>query len=236
MDSIKRGYLLWQGASRIDGKPIVVIATMKTSNRKTGAMVQTWILRRDLLPTDAVASGADTSICGRCRFRKANEGGCYVNVGQAPNAVYRTFKAGRYPFLSSGRYSEVFGGRKVRLGAYGDPMAVPASVWRGMVRYCAGHTGYSHQWAWMPGASAYQSLVVASCDSVAMQRDASSGGWSTFRVRQDNEPLLSGEKPCPAEKGKLQCIDCPDQRNCSGNVHGQRFTAITVHGVSAAKF
>ena len=40
-------------ASLIDGKPIVVIATYSNRNTKTGAMVQTYILRSDIDPRDA---------------------------------------------------------------------------------------------------------------------------------------------------------------------------------------
>jgi hypothetical protein len=36
-----RGVILYDGPSMLDGEPIVVIATLETSNRKTGQMVQT---------------------------------------------------------------------------------------------------------------------------------------------------------------------------------------------------
>ena len=47
------GYILYQGPSNIDGKPIVVIATgfaNKSANGKTGDMIQTWIIREDIAP------------------------------------------------------------------------------------------------------------------------------------------------------------------------------------------
>ena len=56
------GFILGHGRSLIDGMPIVVVATIKSRNTKTGDMVQTWILRQDMLPTDAVKTGADWSI------------------------------------------------------------------------------------------------------------------------------------------------------------------------------
>ena len=37
----ERGYILYEGPSMLDGEPIAVIATMTTSNVKTGDMVQT---------------------------------------------------------------------------------------------------------------------------------------------------------------------------------------------------
>lgn len=57
-----RGIVLYEGPSAIDGQPIVVVATLKTSNPKTGDMVQTWILRADLSPTVAINEGADRSV------------------------------------------------------------------------------------------------------------------------------------------------------------------------------
>ena len=38
-----KGYVLHEGPSPFDGQPIVSIATLHSSNRKTGDMVQTWI-------------------------------------------------------------------------------------------------------------------------------------------------------------------------------------------------
>ena len=80
----ERGFVLYEGPSLIDGAPIVVVATLKTSNIKTGDMVQTWILRSDIEPHHAVKSGDDLSICGDCIHRPANQGSCYVTVFQAP--------------------------------------------------------------------------------------------------------------------------------------------------------
>ena len=42
------GAVIWRGASRWDGAPLVVIVTWESSNKKTGNMAQTWILRADV--------------------------------------------------------------------------------------------------------------------------------------------------------------------------------------------
>ena len=131
------GLVLYEGPSLLDGAPIVVIATglaNSSSNSKTGDIIQTWIIRSDIKPTDAVNTGDDASICGSCPHRGTVENGknvgrsCYVTVFQAPLNVYKTYHRGRYPLWNGD--SEVFSGRKVRLGAYGDPAAVPRKVWR----------------------------------------------------------------------------------------------------------
>jgi hypothetical protein len=67
-----RGLELWRGPSRLDGAPIVAIATglaEPSSNPKTGPMVQTWILRADSSPQEAQRTGADASVCGDCPLR-----------------------------------------------------------------------------------------------------------------------------------------------------------------------
>lgn len=69
---VDSGFVLWEGPSPIDGAPIVAIVTGvadKSGNVKTGAMLQTWILRQDLSPQEAVDTGADVSICGACVHR-----------------------------------------------------------------------------------------------------------------------------------------------------------------------
>ncbi len=72
--------LLFEGNSLINDEPIVAIATglqRPSTNRKTGPMIQTWILHRDELPTQAIKSGSDEAICGTCPARGR---WCYVQV------------------------------------------------------------------------------------------------------------------------------------------------------------
>ena len=48
-----RGYVLHEGDD------FFVVATMKTTNRKTGDMVQIWILLRDVSPVEGVKTVLD---------------------------------------------------------------------------------------------------------------------------------------------------------------------------------
>ena len=63
------GAIIYSGPSRIDGAPIVAIAVWDSSNRKTGSMLQTYILRSDIDPRDANKYGEDFSICGTCDLK-----------------------------------------------------------------------------------------------------------------------------------------------------------------------
>lgn len=124
------GLVLFEGSSVLDGQPIVVIATLNSRNSKTGDMVQTWILRSDINPVEASKTKQDASICGGCPHRHSLGGACYVNIGQAPLAVWKAYKRGAYPHVLEGDNEKYLKGRFIRLGSYGDPAAVPVSIWK----------------------------------------------------------------------------------------------------------
>ncbi|CAB4166512.1 hypothetical protein UFOVP839_39 [uncultured Caudovirales phage] len=234
------GFIFFRGPSPIDGAPIVAIATLKSANAKTGDMVQTWILREDISPLDAIATGADASICGNCSHRgdAKRKRICYVDVGKAPMGVWNAFHRGQYIDLSNdpGTVAILIAQRIVRMGAYGDPAMVPVAQWRMLLAGSAGRTGYTHAWRRM-WAQALKPYVMASADSVAEQDLARSMGWRTFRVRSESEPLQSNEFACPAspEAGnKKQCITC---KACDGaDRPGKASAAIIVHGKMAKHF
>lgn len=240
------GYELWRGRSAIDGADIVVIATLHSDNAKTGDMVQTWILRTDRGPLAAVADGSDAAICGSCPHRRtfvADLGRyvrtCYVEVGRAPENIYKTWMRGQYPRADRHARYRIGRGRAVRLGAYGDPAAVPARIWRDLVRDAVGHTGYTHQWR-EPFAAEHRELCMASADSAADYDAARAAGWRTFRVRRADEPRQAREVVCPAspEGGhRAKCIDCllchgadPARPNVAPGV------VIVVHGPAARQY
>ncbi len=71
--------------SRIDGRPIVAIATLKTDNEKTGDMIQTGI-PRDATPSQQSIRGMTNQSGGDCPLRGIIRDGrnrsraCYVQV------------------------------------------------------------------------------------------------------------------------------------------------------------
>jgi hypothetical protein len=236
------GFILYEGPSELDGAPIVAIAITSSDNRKTGDMLQTYIMRRDVAPLAALKTGEDSSVCGHCPHRPILGGACYVNVGQGPTSVYRALERGNYPATTPARRRELGRGRMVRLGTYGDPMAVPARVWRELLKHAEGHTGYTHQW--LSGdvdarqRDAISQLCMASADTPAEREIADSIGLRTFRVRTPDEPVMPGEFVCPAsaEAGKRKlCATCGA---CDGAHPGTRAASpvIVVHGITARRF
>ena len=234
------GFVFYRGPSPIDGAPIVAIATLESRNGKTGDMVQTWILREDISPLDAIQSGADRSICGNCVHRGDvdHERTCYVDASRAPSMVFDAYHRGQYIDLSNDpeTVAMLIAQRIVRMGAYGDPAMVPIKQWRMLLAGSAGRTGYTHAWRRM-WAQALKPYVMASVDSVKEQDIARAMGWRTFRVRTETEPLESNEFACPASpEGGLrkQCITC---KACDGaDRAGKASAAIIVHGSMAKYF
>lgn len=231
------GYVLWEGVSQIDGRtPVVLVATgvRGSSNRKTGAMLQTYILRADMGPIAAVSDRLDGGICGGCVHRKQPNGkrSCYVNLGHGPTSVYGAYVRGSYPVAHPSEIALVGAGQFVRLGTYGDPAAVPVEVWRELVSLSIGHTGYTHQWR-APKFREFGALVQASCETAQdVERAHLMGFAGTFRVIPIGEPVPLAGMLCPAsaEAGhKVQCADC---RACAGrnDVH------IYAHGAGATNY
>lgn len=239
----RAGIVLWQGASEIDGQPIVLIATglNGSRNRKTGRrLVQLYILRADVAPLAALKSGADASICGDCRHRGRVENdrivdrSCYVNVGRGPRVVWNAWRRGAYEAVDAETAAAILLGRWLRLGAYGDPAAVPDPVWRGFLPVVAGTTGYSHQWR---RAEYLRRWAMASADTAGERNEARAAGWRTFRVRTASESLAPREIACPASAEAGKRTTCDACRACGGWSSRARVDiAIAAHGIGRAAF
>ena len=257
MTYIKNSLIPWQGLSLIDGAPIAVIVTGlsgKSSNTKTGAMRQTFIIRADIHPVAAVESGDDESVCGNCPSRPylaggagATRGPCYVDVAKSVASVYRALSRGRYRVAASEAEIEAAGaGADDRGGTYGDPAAVPAWVWRAFWRRAQSRTGYTHAWRHpdplvRANAEALRPYLMASADTPLQAQMARAAGWRYFRVRAGAGPLLDGEAVCPASIEAGKRTDCQTCHACDGAVPvARRATSpnrvIIAHGALAARW
>lgn len=218
--------ILYEGKSLLDSKPIVVLATgydTKSANSKTGEMIQTFILRQDVSPTEALKTGDDVSVCGDCKHR---DGSCYVTVFHAPLSTWKRYKRGNHP----SKNLDLLKGKFIRFGSYGDPAAVPAEVWQELKSIASGTTGYTHQWH---KDDQLKGLCMASTDTAEEYSQAIAKGWRSFRVRGAGETMQRKEIVCPAseEAGKkLSCIDC---RACGGADGRKSNIVISVHGSKA---
>lgn len=231
------GYIAYEGPSMIDGRPIVVIVNKLngSDNEKTGAdLVQSFVIRSDVAPVEALKTGDDASICGQCVHRPllARHNGqapCYVNVGRSVRSVYEAYRRGRYTPATPAELRQVLAGRKVRLGTYGDPAAAPVAMWQEITADAAGVVGYSHQWqsvdfdhaAWAP-------LVMASADSIDEAAQANLFGMRVFRVSVGVDKQ-TGETTCPASAEGGRKATCDRCMLCGGTSKTARDIVIADH-------
>ena len=236
------GYIAYEGPSLIDGKPIVVIVNKLdgSDNEKTGAIVQSFIIRADVAPVEALKTGADESICGACPHRpilaKTNgQAPCYVNVGRSVRAVYDAYKRGRYTRADAATIARALAGKIVRLGTYGDPAAAPVTMWAQITRYAAGRRGYTHQWQRADfDAAAWAPLVMASADSIDEAAKANLLGMRVFRVSMGVD-VQAGEAMCPASAEAGKRATCAKCTLCSGTSIQARDVVIADHAVGHAR-
>lgn len=232
----RSGYVLFHGVK--NGHRYVAIATgtggRRTHNRKTGDMIQVWFMLVNVDPVTAVKLGLDAlTVCNGCPF--ASGRGCYVNVGQAPLSVWRAYHRNVYPTLSPADYSRVFGGRKVRFGAYGNPSLLPLAFVKAIAESSAGWTGYFHDWKTNPFARSYSRYFMASTETADSYALAQKRDLRVFHV-SPVQPAGTVECLSDATAGRVQCDACKLACNGrTGGVAGARNVWINPHGSGAAK-
>ena len=231
------GAIIYKGPSRIDGAPIIAVAVWSSTNRKTGDMLQTYILREDIDPRDANKYGEDFSICGTCELKGtptldpdkklAEKRQCYVVLGQGPTIVFKAYKRGVYADSTSAAARRALGAqRMVRIGTYGDGAAAPDDVWSDLLSDAAGHTAYSHN-------NGNPQTYMVSADSLEAAAQAWQSKYRTFRIVKDRREIIKGQEiECPASKG-VQCVNCG---LCAGTSVQAKSIAIVVHGGGAKYF
>lgn len=214
------GIVVYRGPSELGGGNVVAIITFRTENRKIGKMAQLWILPDNgLSPLAAVQAGQNQSACGNCALQgqwdailgKVRNRVCYVNLGQGPRSIHSALSKGRYPAVSLERALELIRGLKLRLGAYGDPAALPIDLIEALVSVSSGHTGYSHQLFWIdrPKAERLAKLVMVSCHNRAQLEEAQRRNWRAFAVVTESQRAQSTDLvECPAYTRGISCEQC----------------------------
>lgn len=240
--------IIYRGPSKIDNSPIVVVYLPGSTNGKTGNMAQTYILADNgLNPMENNRTGLDFGICGACPHKGtpdhtrsngvALQRSCYVTLHHGPLQVWKALTRGKYPEAMTSEARKHLGmGANVRLGTYGDPLAVPSNVWRELLTHAKGHTGYTHQSGLLPDSN--MSMVMLSADTQEQATEAHAQGKRTFRVipvtewkEKGKASLLQNEILCPASNEAGNKTDCNSCGLCSGQNIRAKSIAIPAHGV-----
>ena len=235
--------VIWRGISELDGvTPIVLLATgvpikgkgKRSANTKTGDMIQTWILRDDVAPHEALKQGLDEAICGTCPLRGKASGGsgaCYVNVGQGPRSTWVAHQAKGSAEFDVSR----FAGQKVRFGAYGDPAAVPFHIWEAIGEVAEAVTGYTHQWK--TSDVRFAKYCMASAGSMPEYLEARRLGYRAFLVIPHGADKPKGFVTCPASEEAGKRTVCADCLQCGGTSNGRKANiSIQAHGTAKNLF
>lgn len=224
------GYVLWTGPSRLNpSREVAAIVTLKSKNRKVGKIPQVWILDTGEAPNVAYKLGGDAfrAMCGDCKHGGAAVKSCYVSWGKAPLSVWRKYHRGGYDRapLSVWRKLRSVG---VRMGAAGDPAALPLAI----TRILRPATAYTHQW----NKAEHQGLArwaMASVDTPEEKEMSRKLGWRAFQVILPQDPRPKDSIICPTEYREIQCQDC---RLCSGTSRAAKSIQIPVHGPTATNY
>ena len=125
-------------------------------------------------------------------------------------------------------------GKRLRVGAYGDPGAVPLEIWDEVLARVRELNSYTHLWRENPALSAF---CMASCDNEEEHRAAKALGFRVYRVRPEGAPVLKGEGRCPASKEMGKTVQCSACMLCGGQRTGAKADiTIVAHGRGAKQF
>lgn len=205
-----------------DIKVIVTGTERGSGNTKTGHMLQTWIMPASGFPH--VGSLPARIVCGDCAIEKA----CYVNRSVL-SSVGRT----KYPPLQPDLLHKVSGTETpIRLGAFGNPSAMPIEVARRLIRNRA---WTSYEAMWRSCDPAWQHISMASTQTIEDTEDALSRGWRCFLTVPENQVeavlahFANRGVQCLAQTKGIQCRNC---RLCDGTMARSRPAVIVnvVHG------
>ena len=205
-------FTIYKGESQLlPGAQIEAIVSPTSANVKTGPISQVWMLVADKVPSAAVKDGSDEAVCGNCELRG---GVCYVNtVRMGPNAVFRG-KRRDFNFVKNTWSAQT------RLGAYGDPTAVPRPVWDMFTH--RHNLGYTRQWRTHPE---FSDICMASVFTETEREEAKSLGFRTYRIGHEK---TAGEMFCPWPK--VTCMEC---KLCDGaRMAKKKDIVIPVHGTA----
>ena len=209
-------FVLWRGVSALDNKTaIAAVLVLDSTNRKmttaeAPSVAQLYIILDNVHPVEGVKTGQDAAICGSCPHRylfdatgEAVEGSrtCYVGMHSVA-AVYKATSS--KPLTPISDISDGLSKSMLRIGAYGDPLALPFDLVdelcniagrnsRTLSRSPRRWTGYTHAWRREDLDPRWSRYVMASCDTVEDVRTASALGWRCFYVANatGDAPVLS---------------------------------------------
>ncbi len=196
-----------------------------SKNDKTGDMIQSYLISKDLLNADTVHFGSKCTTCPMITK-------CYVNKDKlSVRGALRRLTNNESTSYKDVSFNEALkhierSDKGLRLGTYGDPSILPLSDIEMLVKAARFHTGYTHYWDSIP--TQYSKFLMASCENEEQELFAKSLGYRAFRV------LLKDQNQHKVNKGTIECLNvthgltCAKCKLCDGNNKGSK-KSIYIH-------
>ena len=202
--------VIWEGKSPYNGAEIMLLGGAvkdPSRNRKTGWMIQMYILVKNVPPVEAVRLELDASVCGNCSMRWNKGGGCYVTPLFMTPMWKKGLEAPRITPTELARLADKYNS-PIRQGAYGDPAFVPMYVWEELENAVSNKKGasYTHQWEWV--SPEYAKFSMASVENLKQKADAQALGYRTYRMVDNEAEIATDEVLCPNTSKGVQCREC----------------------------
>ena len=152
--------------------------------------------------------------------------------------IFKCYARGGYPHATPSEMADIVARRPVRLGAYGDPAALPFEVWEAMLSKQGKRSivGYTHQLAHANFDPRILAYCMVSADSPAEASHARDIGARAYLVRPHGSTLPKGFSQCPAAEEAGKRTTCASCLLCGGNSVSGKSISILAHGQQGARF
>ena len=183
-----------------------------SQNSKTGPMAQLWIY-------DATTAAPTEANCGTCELKTSKNAyghSCYAARLRPMRTMLERCR-NKQPNLWAAVASLRRNCMPLRLGAFGDPAAIPPEYTKALVSAARFSLGYTHDW-FNRRSEHLRGVCQASVESDADMRVAHLFAWKTFRVGSGPD-MFHSEVHCPGQLHKRTCLECQRCDGKRGNVY-----------------
>jgi hypothetical protein len=212
---------------------VIVNFQFKTGNKKTGALIQNYIIPASWLETDAkISTLSDKAVCFDCPHSQEINASCYVRKGQSAMGLaskvrsLRKLGLNNIPELSPESEADLLNaieGKGIRFGSYGEPILLGEALIGKISKRAKFWTGYTHQWHKNNWAKNY---FMASVESDIISKVAQKSGFRTFFVgTTESKDYVT----CPASKEAGQKTTCDNCKLCMGTQSKAKSVKILKH-------
>ena len=212
---------------------VIVNFQFKTTNRKTGAMIQNYFIPTAWIESnEAIENLSDKAICFDCVHNRENQNDCYVPKGLGLLGLIGKVKSLRrigsdnIPYLNDkieAKLLKKLENKPLRFGSYGEPVLLGEELVQKISEKVDFWTGYTHEWHKNPWAKKY---FMASVENDLIDKAAKNMGWRTFYA---GDPVTSENVTCPASKEAGRKSTCENCRLCMGTTSKAKSVKIKIH-------